>query len=177
MEPADQCPGDVPSIVKMKKNQLRLLVKPASESMTLTEALVDESLARIDRFPKPIIPQVPTEDGSDDKVSRREEDLRRRQDMHKLITSMDKGSKQYSKNLLDTLFRGRTTVGPLEVLSLSIGKPVTVRMRGRDGLIEVCGTLLLFDRHLNILMRDVQVNGNKKSQLFIRGALIVFVRK
>ena len=89
----------------------------------------------------------------------------------------------------DVLNRMRKAMGPLSLLNKSLGQKVDVFIRRRKlGPVsshyeKVCGLLLAFDKHVNVILQDVDrtviINDQKRerhsNKLFIRGDNIIYV--
>ena len=114
-----------------------------------------------------------------DSSNRKTEDQARRKAMHELINRMDTGSKATAKSIISTSFQGENqwySQGPLSLLTRSINKTIRVALKvGRSKVSQINGTLLLFDRHFNLLLKDATVNNQYHQSIFIRGSLVVFI--
>jgi small nuclear ribonucleoprotein (snRNP)-like protein len=146
--------------VKLRKSQLRLVQGTDNVSPPI---LTDESNKENESIPS----------------KRKVEDDARRKAMNHLIHTMDKGSKAVARSTIATTFKGENqwySKGPFSLLTRSINKRVNLVMKvGKLKTSKLTGTLLLFDRHFNIILENATLNNTFHKSIFIRGALVVFI--
>ena len=140
--------------VKLRKSQLRL-VQPADPEL-------DENAVALPG-----------------QSHRRAEDILRRKGIHDLITKIDKGSVSTAKSIMSSSFKGENqwySKGPLSLLTSSINMQLSIVIRvGNIKVSRITGTLLLFDRHFNLVLQDCILNNQSHKSMFIRGSLVVFI--